>query len=208
MVEFLPWRLSGTYLESCNCEAICPCRRIGGRLGGRSTYGECLGALSWWILDGRAGDVAFADLGVVMATRYHDDEAGSPWSVFLYIDERASAEQHEALTAIYTGQLGGTPMKQFPWAYKRSILLGVKSAQIEIDHTPAKGFFRAGREVTMRVREPVPDQEPVTCIIPGHHRSGREIFADVLEVSDEPLTFEFEGNCGYEGTFDYSSADA
>jgi hypothetical protein len=59
----------------------------------------------------------------------------------------------------------------------------------------------------MRVREPVPDQETVTCIIPGHHRSGREIYADVLEVNDKPLTFEFEGNCGYEATFDYSSAD-
>ena len=43
----VPWQISGSYLEACNCEAICPCRRIGGRPGGRSTYGECFGALSW-----------------------------------------------------------------------------------------------------------------------------------------------------------------
>ena len=30
------WQLAGTYLEACNCEAVCPCRRIGGRAGGRS----------------------------------------------------------------------------------------------------------------------------------------------------------------------------
>jgi hypothetical protein len=46
------WRLAGSYLEVCNCEAICPCRRIDGVKGGRSTYGECTGALSWHIDDG------------------------------------------------------------------------------------------------------------------------------------------------------------
>jgi hypothetical protein len=33
-MEMVPWRVSGSYLEACNCEAICPCRRIGGRAGG------------------------------------------------------------------------------------------------------------------------------------------------------------------------------
>jgi hypothetical protein len=50
--SYLPWRISGTYLEACNCEAICPCRRIGGRQGGRSTTGICLGSLSWQIEEG------------------------------------------------------------------------------------------------------------------------------------------------------------
>ncbi len=38
LASYLPWRISGSYLEACNCEAICPCRRIGRRHGGRSTY--------------------------------------------------------------------------------------------------------------------------------------------------------------------------
>ena len=52
MSEYLPWRIADTYFESCNCEAICPCRTIGGRRGGRSTYGICFGALSWLVEDG------------------------------------------------------------------------------------------------------------------------------------------------------------
>jgi hypothetical protein len=52
LASYLPWRISGSYLEACNCEAICPCRRIGGRQGGRSTYGVCLGSLSWQIEEG------------------------------------------------------------------------------------------------------------------------------------------------------------
>jgi hypothetical protein len=47
----------------------------------------------------------------------------------------------------------------------------------------------------------------VTCVIPGHHRSGRELLADVLEVGDGPLDLELSGVCSYESTFEYSSAD-
>jgi hypothetical protein len=199
------WELRGTYLEACNCEAICPCRRIGGRPGGRSTHGVCLGALSWKIASGFANAVEFAELGVVLASRYSDDEPGSPWSFHLYLDERTDRNQREALAAIFTGRLGGTPMRQFPWAFKPATLLGVHSAAIEIDHTPGRGWFRAGRSVVVTVRGPVPEQEPVTCVIPGHHRNGRELFAELVDVDEAPLGFELHGVCAYESTFTYSS---
>jgi hypothetical protein len=203
--DYLPWELSGTTLESCNCEAICPCRRIGGRPGGRSTTGLCLGALSWVIDQGRAGDVDLSGLGVVMAIRYHDDEPGSPWSFYLYLDDRGDDVQRDALTEIFLGRLGGTPLKQFPWAFKASDLLGVRAVPIEIDHTRGRGWFRAGDRVTVRIREPVPGQELVTCVIPGHHQPGRELYADTLAVDDAPFDFEFSGRCGYESRFAYSS---
>ena len=204
--SFLPWHISGSYLEACNCEAICPCRRIGGQQGGRSTYGVCLGSLSWQIKEGDAGGIELAGMRTVLANRYDDDEEGSPWSFFLYVDDRADERQREALEGIFLGRLGGTPEVQFPWVWKPSALLGVRQVAIEIDHTPGRGWFRAGGQVSVRVREPVQRQEPVTCVIPGHDRSGREVVADLLSVEDGPLEFELTGKCGYEATFDYSSA--
>jgi hypothetical protein len=201
----LPWSLSGTYLEACNCEAICPCRRIGGRAGGRSTYGICLGALSWVVEEGRAGDVDLSGLGAVMAQRYSDDEPNSPWDFFLYVDERGDEGQREALAEILTGQLGGTPERQFPWVWKESNMLGWRPVPIEIDHTPGRGWFRANGHVTVRIRGPVPDQETVTCVIPGHDRSGTELFTDLLFVDEGPLSFELSGKCAYESMFEYSS---
>src|SRR5437870_12242250 len=97
------WSLLGTYLEACNCDAICPCRRVGGRSGGRSTHGICLGALSWLIGEGQAGDVDLAGLGVVLVLRYSDDEPGSPWTFVLYVDERGDERQRDALARIFTG---------------------------------------------------------------------------------------------------------
>jgi hypothetical protein len=205
--DFLPWRLSGTYLESCNCDAICPCRTIGGRKGGRSTHGVCLGALSWRIEDGHAGELDLSGLNVVLASRYDDDEPGSPWDFNLYLDERADERQRQVLKRIFAGRLGGTPLKQFPWAFKESNLLAVRAVPIEIEHTPGRGWFRAGGQVSVRIRAPVADPEVVTCVIPGHHQAGREVQAETLAVDDPPLDFELTDCCGYESNFAYSSDD-
>jgi hypothetical protein len=204
---YRPWQISGSYLEACNCEAICPCRTIGGKKGGRSTEGVCLGALSWQIDEGTAGLVDLAGRRVVLASRYDDDHPGSPWDFFLYIDEQADRPQREALEGIFLGRLGGTPESQFPWVWKESTLLGVRQVAIEIDHTPGRGWFRAGSQVSVRVRERLADQETVTCVIPGHYQQGTEVIADQLAVADGGLEFELTGKCGYESGFAYSSED-
>jgi hypothetical protein len=195
------WRLAGTYLESCNCEAICPCRRINGVPGGRSTYGVCLFALSWLVEEGQVGAVDVSGLAVALAGRYSDDEPGSPWDFVLYLDERASDEQRSALEDVFTGRLGGSARDHFPWAWKPSNLIAVRPARIEVDHSP-RGSIRVGDAVSVRVRRPAPEAV-VTCVIPGHDRTGEEVVADELRVSDGPLEFEFHGNCGYRSTFDY-----
>lgn len=205
--DYLPWEISGTYLEACNCDSICPCRTIDGKPGGRSTHGVCMGALSWQIESGQAGGTDVAGLLVVLTYWYSDDESGSPWSMYLYVDDRGSDRQREALGKIYLGQLGGTPAKQFPWVWKASNLLGVRAVPIELDHALGRGRFRAGRHATLRIRAPYEGAETVTCVIPGHRRSGREQRTDLLEVDDAGLGFEFEGVTGYQSTFAYSSAE-
>lgn len=201
----MDWRVSGTYLESCNCDAICPCRRINGVPGGRSTRGICLGALNWEVVEGHADETNLSGLAVALATRYSDDEEGSPWSWILYVDERGTAEQHAALEEIWTGRAAGDQVEHFPWAWKASYLLGVKPAQIEVDHTPRRGWFRVRNAVSVRISGPYPGDETVTCVIPGHERSGEEVIAEELRVDDGDLSFEYSGVCGYAADFDYRS---
>jgi Protein of unknown function (DUF1326) len=188
---------------------ICPCRTIDGTRGGRSTYGVCQGALSWQLESGRAGETQLAGLRVVLALRYSDDEPGSPWTFVLYVDERGDEAQREALEGIFSGRLGGTPEKQFPWVWKESELLAVRAVAIEINHAPGRGWFRAGREVSVRIREPAAEEATVTCVIPGHHRDGREVVAELLQIeAGSGLEFEFSGRCGYESSFSYSSPES
>jgi hypothetical protein len=135
------YRIRGSYLEACNCEAICPCRTIDRARGGRSTYGICLGALSWAIDEGAADGLDLAGLGAVLAARYSDDEEGSPWAFVLYVDERGDEAQREALAEIFLGRRGGSVLDHFPWAWKASELVAVRPTAIEIDHTPAAAGF-------------------------------------------------------------------
>lgn len=198
------WRVAGSYLESCNCEVICPCRRIDGVMGGRSTYGECLGALSWQIEEGSTDAVDLAGLGVVLATRYSDDEEGSPWTWILYLDSRAKDDQRNALEGIFTGRLGGDAETHFPWAWKASELVAVRPVEIDVDHTRRRQLLRIRDRVGVRIRDRYQGPETVTCVIPGHERSGEELVADELVVDDGPLAFSYRGVCGYGSTFDYS----
>src|SRR4051812_35120914 len=131
------WHIRGSYLESCNCDAICPCRRIDGVSGGRSTHGICAGVLSWLIEDGAAAGTDLAGLAVVLAVRYDDDEPGSPWSWFLYLDERATEEQEEGLEGIFTGRLGGRALTPIPRGREASTLLAARRGGVRVVlHTP------------------------------------------------------------------------
>ena len=204
MATATAWHIRGSYFESCNCDAICPCRRIDGVAGGRSTHGICMGVLSWLIEEGNAGGTELAGLAVALAIRYDDDEPGSPWTWILYLDERASEEQQAALEAIFTGRLGGDAETHFPWAWKPSHLLEVRAVAIEVDHAPRRQWLRIREHVTLRIRDRYAGQEAVSCVIPGHDREGEELVTEELRVDDGPLAFDYTGTCGYGATFAYS----
>lgn len=203
----MSWLLSGTYLESCNCDAICPCRKIGGVPGGRSTHGVCMGVLSWFVEDGHADDVELSGSSVAIVCRYDDDEPGSPWTISLHVDERGSAEVQAALADILLGRRGGAQVQRLPWNRKPSILRGVSSSRIELDHVSERRFLRVADRVLLRISHPVETDQTVTCVIPGHDQPGSELYAEVLRVDDEPYEDEFAGNCAFSSRFSYSSDD-
>jgi hypothetical protein len=200
----MAWRIRGTYFESCNCDAICPCRRIDGKQGGRSTHGVCMGVLSWLIEEGEADGTDLSGLPVALASRYSDDEPGSPWTWVLYLEAGASGEQHAALEGIFTGRLGGDAEEHFPWAWKASELVAVRPVDIEVDHTRRRQLLRIRDHVSVRIRDRYPGQETVTCVISGHERQGEELVADELVVEDGKLAFSYRGVCGYGSTFEYA----
>ena len=200
----MSWQIRGTYVESCNCDAICPCRKVDGVPGGRSTHGECLGVLSWLIEDGRADGTDLSGQAVALAIRYGDDEPGSPWTWILYLDAGASPDQRAALEGIYTGALGGDAERHFPWAWKASELFAVRPVAIDVDHTRRRQWLRIRDHVSVRIRDRYDEQGTVTCVIPGHDRAGEELLTDELTVEDGPLAFNYRGTCGYGSTFEYA----
>jgi hypothetical protein len=198
------WRIAGSYFESSNCDAICPCRMVGGVRGGRSTHGICFGALAWRIDEGHAGDVDLSSLAVAMTIRYDDDEPGSPWSILLHVDERGDERQRAALEQIMLGELGGDVVV-LPWVRKPRELVATRTSAISLTEGAEGHVLQVGRSVALAASRPVETDQPVACGIPGYHQPGRELYAEKFVVADGPFHWELAGNCAFASNFAYAS---
>jgi hypothetical protein len=189
----MSFRIAGSYLEACNCDAICPCRRVDGVSGGRSTHGVCFGVLSWRVERGEADGLDLSGSGALMTYSYDDDEPRSPWTLVLYVDGP------DALGEILLGRLGGEHILKLPWVRKRAASVSVRAAQVEF----GPGEARVGEAIVLRATTPYDTKSTVSCIVPGHEAPGTELINDVLLVDAPPFAFELHGTCAFTRAFDY-----
>ncbi len=98
------WSVKGTYFETCNCDAACPCVFLS-----PPTTGDCTVLIAWHIEQGRYGKVVLDGLNVAFAVHAPGHMMQTKWKVAAYLDSRASDAQQDALTHIFTGQAGGHP---------------------------------------------------------------------------------------------------
>ena len=196
------WRISGPYVESCNCEAICPCRPQDGVAAGGVDI--CQFALAWTVREGHCEDVDLNGRRAVMVGRWDFDGRDAwPWRVGLFIDSGASEVARDAMAGILTGRRGGGPARQYGRAIKE--LLFVEPADIAIDHTPRHEVISVRGHVRAAALRQYETKAAVTCGIPGHDRPGQELVMHGLEVTAGPLDFSFTGNCGFASSYDYRS---
>ena len=183
------WRVRGSYFEACNCDAICPCRSVGGQPGGPSTYGICFGTLSWRVLDGHWDDVDLSGRTVVMSLRYQDAvEPSTKWEVVLYVDEGTDDAQLDALSAIYLGRAGGSVTRLYGPAI--GTVLAVRRARITVDHESKRKRITVEGLARVEAEGAASAEGDVQCGIPGFDHPGTELFGDVLESTDEVLSWE------------------
>jgi len=192
------WSIAGSYYESCNCQAVCPCRRLNGAPGGDSTYGVCQFLLSWNIHNGEADGVGLAGRQVVMAGFYRDADPGKPWSIKLFIDERAEPEPYRQLERIFLGRAGGN----MPFTSNIATVLDVQRAKISLVHERGHETIRVGQLGASAVARRAEYDGQVTCGIPGHDHPGTEYIAS-LAMHDGPLQWDYEERCGFATDFHF-----
>jgi hypothetical protein len=200
------WRVRGSYFEACNCEAICPCRSVGGRPGGPSSFGECFGGLSWHILDGHADGIDLSGLKVVMSLRFFDlVKPSTPWEVVLYVDHHADSGQQAALADIFLGRAGGTVSRQYGPAIGEVRV--VRSARITLEHTTPRRRIGVVGFLTVEAEGDASEPGDVRCGIPGFDHPGTEMHGDALRSTDPALRWEVRGrrNAAFAADFDYRS---
>ena len=138
------WQVSGQYYETCSCDFVCPC--ILGRMTVRPSKGSFTFAMSFQVDRGRFGTVSLDGLGFILLGWTPEAMAEGNWSVGLVADDRASAEQRDAITAIVSGGAGG-PMAALSGLVGK--FLGVESAPIRFDRNGVKWSVQASSLVDM-----------------------------------------------------------
>jgi len=126
----MTWRMKGDYFENCNCEAHCPCTASG--LQARPTYGDCRLIFAIHVDEGSFDGVRLDGLNWVLAVRTPGVMAQGNATAALYLDDRATPEQAQALGTIVSGQAGGVP-QLIGQMIPISNFLGVKSVTIEFE---------------------------------------------------------------------------
>jgi hypothetical protein len=133
------WKISGEYMETCNCAFLCPC--ITSNLAGRPTEGDCKAAVTLRIDKGHKDGVTLDGLSFIVMMHAPGAMGAGNMTVGLIVDERASDQQVEAISAIATGVAGG-PMAALAPLVGR--IAGIERRPIQFEVDGLKRVVRAG----------------------------------------------------------------
>jgi hypothetical protein len=95
--------LEGTLLEACSCGVLCPCW-----IGEDPDGGACDAFVAYHFDAGTIRGVDVAGLNLVNVVRIPGNVlTPASWRIVMFVDERATDEQLDALVSAYGGKLGG-----------------------------------------------------------------------------------------------------
>jgi hypothetical protein len=195
MEASMPWKLEGTYFETCSCEVVCPCTAS---LALGATYDRCRVTLVFHITDGDVEGTDVSDLTVAAIADTPKVMSEGNWRLGVFIDAAASDAQAEKLGAVFGGQLGG-PMEALGPLVSEN--LGVERAPIEVREEGLKHSVRIGDAIDFEVEDVVPfgieSGEParVTGVF---HPAGSELTIAKATRSDiNAFGIEYNGKAGF-----------
>jgi hypothetical protein len=123
------WTMRGEYMESCNCDYLCPC--IYTNPQGPATHDHCIAAMVFRIDEGSCGDITLDGLKFALVIRSGKVMADGNWVFAGVVVDSADAAQRQALAAIVGGDAGGPPA--FIRQHLVSDFRGIEFKPIEFD---------------------------------------------------------------------------
>ncbi len=156
------WKIKGQYMETCNCDFLCPC--IGSNLTARPTEGDCKAAIAMRIEKGEKDGVKLDGVSFIVLLHSPGAMADGDIAVGLIIDEHATEQQSKAIGAIATGEAGG-PMAALAPLVGR--VTGIEKRHIQFESDGMSHSVKAGDLIDQACEG-----------IPGPARPGEPIYLD------------------------------
>ena len=96
------YMLEGRLLEVCNCRVLCPCW-----IGEDPDFKTCDTIIAWHFDKGTINGVDVSDRTIAVFAHVPGNILEGNWRAAVYLDNRVTPAQEEAILAVYTGKLGG-----------------------------------------------------------------------------------------------------
>ncbi len=199
----MAYHLEGRLLEVCNCRVLCPCW-----IGEDPDFGTCDTIVSWHFDKGKINGVDVAGHTIAVVAHLPGNILKGNWRVAVYLDEKVTPQQEEAILGVWTGKLGG-PVAEL--AKLIGEVVSVEKVPIQFDVQGGKGTLKVGN-VGYAELEPYQGatgktttlQDTVFSTVPGapvfvgkspHYRSKNEKLGIDLDIRDHNAlqsTFVFD----------------
>ena len=200
----MSWALEGTYFENCNCEWVCPCTVTS--LTEPATQDRCQVVLVYHVDRGSVDGLDVSGLSVAVVADTPRMMTDGNWNVGLILDDRASEQQAEALTGVFTGKQGG-PMAALAPLFGN--MLGLERAPIAYRDDGGRHSVRIGDGIAVEVEDFVPHGLEEPTRLQGVFHPSNTTLTIARPVSSRiaafDMTFENEGRSAFSAPFNWTA---
>jgi hypothetical protein len=202
--EGTTYQLEGRLLEVCTCGVLCPCW-----VGADPDGGTCDSALGWHVDHGTIQGVNVSGLTIALSVHIPGNVLKGNWRAVVYVDDKATPAQQDALLAVFTGKLGG----------QITDLLALIGEVVEVERVPitftveqGKGTLIIGQAVqaelvplTGPTGEPTTLHESIFSTIPGSpaYVGRAEFYRSKVPALGHDL--ELQNHNAIQGTFRFTA---
>ena len=190
----MSWNLSGSYIETCSCELMCPCNLS---LDHGATYDFCRVTLVFNIRQGAVDGTDLAGCKVALIADTPKVMTDGNWRVGVFVDQGATDAQFDQLVHLFSGQLGGPMAGLAPLIGE---MLGVERAKFDIEDDGLRHSVRIGDAIDFEIADVVPfgveSGEPVKFSGMFHPVGSDLTMAEAKRSRINAFGIQYEGKTG------------
>ena len=195
------YHLKGDLLEVCECKTLCPCW-----IGEDPDNGECRSVLAYHIDAGQIDGVDVSGLTFGVAVFIPGNVLKGGWRVVRYVDDRATAEQEQALLKAFRGKLGG-PLADIARLVGEEV--ASRRAPISFTVEKGRGSLRIGDGIAAEMEpyrgptgEPTQLVESIFSTIPGSPAYVAKASRFRMEQAEIGVKLDLAGHNAIQGHFE------
>jgi hypothetical protein len=188
------YQFEGTLLEACNCDVLCPCW-----IGEDPDNGTCRSAVAYHFDQGAIRGIDVSGLTLATVVFIPGNILAGNWQQMMFVDDRASDEQMEAILDAFTGKLGG-PLADLAQLVGERV--EIVRAPVSHEVVEGRGTLTVGDGQVVATMEPYrgPDGSVTTLnnsifsTVPGSPAWVGKASRFSVDLPQHGWTYEFEGS--------------